>query len=224
MDDDPARRTVLEQYMKSWSMQPTSASDATSTLALLRQAAPAETPFDVALIDLGTLTLNGIELARMIKRDPLIAATPVIILTSYGQRGEAKLATEAGAAGYLTKPLGYAQLIECLRIVLVQSSGTIGSGGPSVDTRIGDGKPPPQTPRLTEFVTRHTAILLRRHEPSKLSAFSWRMTAKSIRCSSSVYSKGEAIGSMWLQMVRRPSRLSRSSTMVFFSSTVSCRI
>jgi len=130
VDDDPVGRTVLEQYTKSWSMQPTSAVDAPSALVLLRQAAQQKMPFDVALVDIRMPSLNGIELMRMIKQDPLIHTIPVIIMTAYGQRGEAKLATEAGAAGYLTKPLRYAQLHECLRIVLVRSSGTIGSGVP----------------------------------------------------------------------------------------------
>ena len=107
VDDDPAGRTVLEQYTTSWSMQPSTASDTPGALALLRQAAQQKHPFDLALVDIGMPPPNGIELARMIKQDPLIAATPVIILASHGQRGEATLATEAGAAGYLTKPLRY---------------------------------------------------------------------------------------------------------------------
>ena len=110
VDDDPAGQTVLEQYTTSWLMQPSTASDAPGALALLRQAAQQKHPFDLALVDIGMPPPNGIELSRMIKQDPLIAATPVIILTSYGQRGEATLATEAGAAGYLTKPLRYTQL------------------------------------------------------------------------------------------------------------------
>jgi two-component system sensor histidine kinase/response regulator len=156
VDDDPAGRTVLEQYTTSWSMQPSTASDAPGALALLRQAAQQKHPFDLALVDIGMPPPNGIELARMIKQDPLIAATPVIILTSYGQRGEATLATEAGAAGYLTKPLRYTQLHECLRVVLAQSPGTIGSGGLSVDTKTGDETRPSSTPRQMGLVTRHT--------------------------------------------------------------------
>jgi two-component system, sensor histidine kinase and response regulator len=135
VDDDPVGRTALEQYTKSWSMQPTNAADGASALTLLRQAAQQKTPFDLALVDLGMPSLNGIELTRMIKQDPLIATTPVIILSSYGQRGEGKRATEAGAAGYLTKPHSYTQLNECLRVVLAQSSGTLGSGGPELVTR-----------------------------------------------------------------------------------------
>jgi two-component system, sensor histidine kinase and response regulator len=156
VDDDPAGRTVLEQYTTSWSMQPSTASDAPGALALLRQAAQQKHPFDLALVDIGMPPPNGIELARMIKQDPLIAATPVIILASYGQRGEATLATEAGAAGYLTKPLRYTQLHECLRVVLAQSPGTIGSGGLSVDTKTGDETRPSSTPRQMGLVTRHT--------------------------------------------------------------------
>ena len=156
VDDDPAGRTVLEQYTTSWSMQPSTASDAPGALALLRQAAQQKHPFDLALVDIGMPPPNGIELARMIKQDPLIAATPVIILTSHGQRGEATLATEAGAAGYLTKPLRYTQLHECLRVVLAQSPGTIGSGGLSVDTKTGDETRPSSTPRQMGLVTRHT--------------------------------------------------------------------
>ena len=156
VDDDPAGRTVLEQYTTSWSMQPSTASDTPGALALLRQAAQQKHPFDLALVDIGMPPPNGIELARMIKQDPLIAATPVIILASYGQRGEATLATEAGAAGYLTKPLRYTQLHECLRVVLAQSPGTIGSGGLSVDTKTGDETRPSSTPRQMGLVTRHT--------------------------------------------------------------------
>jgi two-component system sensor histidine kinase/response regulator len=168
VDDDPAGRTVLEQYTTSWSMQPSTASDAPGALALLRQAAQQKHPFDLALVDIGMPPPNGIELARMIKQDPLIAATPVIILASYGQRGEATLATEAGAAGYLTKPLRYTQLHECLRVVLAQSPGTIGSGGLSVDTKTGDETRPSSTPRQMGFVTRHTLAEVRVQQAERI--------------------------------------------------------
>jgi CheY-like chemotaxis protein len=156
VDDDPAGRKVLEQYTTSWSMQPSCAADAPGALVLLRWAAQQHCPFDVALVDISMPKPNGIDLVRMIKQDPLIAATPVIILTSYGQRGEATRATEAGAAGYLAKPLRYAQLYECLRVVLAQSSGGIGSGGLSVDTRVSDETVPHSIPRQPGLVTRHT--------------------------------------------------------------------
>ena len=168
VDDDPAGRTVLEQYTTSWSMQPSSASDAPGALALLRQATQKKIPFDLALIDIGMPPPNGIELARMIKEDSSIAAIPIIILTSYGQRGDAKLAKEAGVAGYLTKPLRYAQIHECLRVVLAQSSVAIGSDGLSVDTRTGNGTRPHSTPRQTGLVTRHTLTEARASQAGRI--------------------------------------------------------
>ena len=168
VDDDPAGRTVLEQYTKSWSMQPASAAGGPSALVLLRQAAQQKMPFDVALVDLRMPTINGFQLTRMIKQDPLLATTQIIILTAYGQRGEAKLATEAGAAGYLTKPLRYTHLHECLRIVLARSSRTIGSGGPFVDTRTGGGRLPHSASCQTELVTRHTLTEARTQQAERI--------------------------------------------------------
>jgi two-component system, sensor histidine kinase and response regulator len=168
VDDDPAGRTVLEQYTTSWSMQPSCAADAPSALALLRQATQNKTPFDLALIDIGMPPPNGIELARMIKQDPLIAAVPIIILTSYGQRGDAKLATEAGVAGYLTKPLRYTQIYECLRVVLAQSSKTPASCIPSLVARTGDGRPTSNAVCQTGLVTRHTLAEARASQAERI--------------------------------------------------------
>jgi two-component system, sensor histidine kinase and response regulator len=137
VDDDPAGRMVLEQYTKHWSMQSASAANAASALALLRQAVQEKRPFDVVLVDMGLPAITGVELAGMIKQDPLITDTPVVILTSYGQRGEAKLAAEVGAAGYLTKPLRYEQLQACLRLLFGQSAqkNAPGSGQITLVTR-----------------------------------------------------------------------------------------
>lgn len=78
------------------------------------------------------------------------------------------LATEAGAAGYLTKPLRYTQLYECLRVVLAQSPGASGFGGLSVDTRTGDGTVPHSTPRQTGLVTRHTLAEARAQQAERI--------------------------------------------------------
>ena len=157
VDDDPAGRTILEHYTKSWSMQTTSAADGVGALAVLRQAAQQSTPFDLALIDLGIPTLNGIELARMIKQDPLIAATRIIILTTFGARGDGKLAAEAGVAGYLSKPIRFVQLRDCLRVVLAQAAETPGSKRTHGESSTNEGLlPASPDPVMNALVTRHT--------------------------------------------------------------------
>lgn len=58
--------------------------------------------------------LDGFELARVIKSDASIAATRLVMLTSYGERGGTTAAQQLGIASYLAKPIRQAALFECL--------------------------------------------------------------------------------------------------------------
>jgi CheY-like chemotaxis protein len=82
--------------------------------------------------------MDGFELARTIKFDPAIASVPMVLLTSYGQRGDGAEARDAGIAAYLTKPVRQSQLFDCLASVVHQTF-------PSADQSSG-----------VRLVTRHT--------------------------------------------------------------------
>jgi two-component system, sensor histidine kinase and response regulator len=57
-------------------------------------------------------------LARRIHSEPAIRATRLVLLTSVGQRGDAKAAQGAGIDAYLTKPIRQSLLYQCLTLVL----------------------------------------------------------------------------------------------------------
>ncbi len=95
-----------------------SAENGYQALECLRSAAGRQTLFDVAILDMQMPGMDGLELARRIKSNPLIGATRLIFLTSVGQRGDAKVAQSAGIAAYLTKPIRQSLLLECLSLVL----------------------------------------------------------------------------------------------------------
>ena len=59
--------------------------------------------------------MDGEALGHKIKEEPDLKSTILIMLTSIGQRGDAKRAKEIGFAAYLTKPVKRSQLYECLR-------------------------------------------------------------------------------------------------------------
>jgi CheY-like chemotaxis protein len=59
---------------------------------------------DVLLLDLGMPGMDGFEVCRQIKRDPLIRDTRVVIMTARALDAEPR-AMEAGADGILLKPL-----------------------------------------------------------------------------------------------------------------------
>jgi excisionase family DNA binding protein len=59
---------------------------------------------DVLLLDLGMPGMDGFEICRQIKRDPLIRDTKVVVMTARSLDAEPR-AMEAGADGILFKPL-----------------------------------------------------------------------------------------------------------------------
>jgi CheY-like chemotaxis protein/HPt (histidine-containing phosphotransfer) domain-containing protein len=62
--------------------------------------------------------MEGRALARAIKADPALAAVHLILLTSVGDRGPRDEAPQAGWSAYLPKPIRYAQLADCLAMLL----------------------------------------------------------------------------------------------------------
>ncbi len=89
---------------------------ATSGEAGLRLAA-AEGP-DLILMDLQLPGMTGYEAIRRLKANPATAAIPVLALTGSAMRGDDLKVREAGADGYLTKPLDARAFRETLRRML----------------------------------------------------------------------------------------------------------
>jgi signal transduction histidine kinase/DNA-binding response OmpR family regulator len=118
VDDNATNRRILEQYAFQWGLQSVTASDGYEALALLKGAAAQGDPFDVAILDLQMPRMNGLELAQTIKSDPQLTATPLVLLTSMGMRGQAEQAKQVGIAAYLTKPVHRADLYDCLTMIV----------------------------------------------------------------------------------------------------------
>jgi two-component system chemotaxis response regulator CheY len=60
---------------------------------------------NLILLDLNMPGVNGLEVCRYIKRDPMVRETPVIIITAEDDPTVIEAAKEAGASGYLVKPV-----------------------------------------------------------------------------------------------------------------------
>ncbi|GGJ70152.1 response regulator [Deinococcus aquiradiocola] len=59
----------------------------------------------LVLLDLNMPRMNGLEVLRVMKRDPLLRAVPVVILTNSASPEDVDRCYEAGANAYVTKPL-----------------------------------------------------------------------------------------------------------------------
>jgi PAS domain S-box-containing protein len=121
VDDHATNRTILRHYLTAWGMQSEGAEGGLQGLERLRAAAARGQLHNLVLLDYQMPNMDGLELARAIKADPTLAALKLVMLTSVGQKDEAKQAREAGVNAYLTKPVRQSQLFDCLATVLGQA-------------------------------------------------------------------------------------------------------
>jgi two-component system sensor histidine kinase/response regulator len=124
VDDSATNRKILSHQLGSWGIINDEADSGKTALELLRAAAAEGKPYDLGVLDLIMPEMDGFELARAIKSNPLIAKMSLVMLTSLGQRGDSTTAREVGVAAYITKPVRQSQLLECLYRVSQQSAVT----------------------------------------------------------------------------------------------------
>jgi signal transduction histidine kinase/DNA-binding response OmpR family regulator len=134
VDSHPPDRKVLENYLTMWGMDCISAENGPQALTLLRAAARRNQRCDLALLDMQTPGMDGLQLARAIKADPSLQDIRLVLLTSLGLRGDAQAARQAGVAGYLTKPVRPSQLFDCLATVMSGSDAE--AAGPASRARL----------------------------------------------------------------------------------------
>jgi two-component system, sensor histidine kinase and response regulator len=121
VDDNITNRFVLRERLNHWHLRNSEGASAQEGLELLRSAVAENDPFHFAILDHEMPESDGETLARTIKADPQLKDTLLIMLSSRGQRGDAKRMSEAGFAAYLTKPLRQSLLLDALRTVWANS-------------------------------------------------------------------------------------------------------
>jgi CheY-like chemotaxis protein len=117
VDDNAANRHVLREQLHHWSLRHSECQSGAQALDLLRAALRDGDPFHFAILDDQIAGTDPDSLARAIKSDPQLAATQLMMLSSRGQRGDARRVSEAGFAAYLVRPVRQSFLLEMLRAV-----------------------------------------------------------------------------------------------------------
>ena len=118
VDDNATTRRILEQYVEQWGLLSASAADGDEACAIMRTAAAQRKPFDVAIIDGHMPGMDGFELGQLIKADPLLAATRLVLLTDVGLRGQSEKIIRAGFHATLTKPVHRSHVHDCLSMMV----------------------------------------------------------------------------------------------------------
>jgi two-component system sensor histidine kinase/response regulator len=113
VDDNQTNRMVLREMLSSWGLTVAEAANGEHALTELGRR-----PFRLVLLDALMPGMDGFQLAELIRDDPRLRETEVIILTSAGRRGDAARCRELGVAAYLLKPVKQSQLLDAITEVL----------------------------------------------------------------------------------------------------------
>lgn len=114
VDDESGVLSAFEDLLGSGGHEVATARDAETALGLL-----AAEPFDLVVMDVCLLGINGLEALRRIKQ--LHPALPVIVMTAHGTMQTAIEATSLGAFDYHLKPFDPADMLAAIEKALESS-------------------------------------------------------------------------------------------------------
>jgi signal transduction histidine kinase/DNA-binding response OmpR family regulator len=117
VDDNEVNRRVLHEQIVNWGMRNGSVASGKTALAKLREAHAAGDPYQIAIVDLQMPEMDGETLGRLIKADPLLNDTLLVMLTSLGERNDMTSLQEVGFSGFLVKPVRQSQLMDALATI-----------------------------------------------------------------------------------------------------------
>jgi PAS domain S-box-containing protein len=110
VDDNTTNRRILVKQALLWGMLPSAAATPVEAIDLIRHGHA----FDAGILDMHMPDMDGLMLAREIRRLRDARALPLIMLTSLVQRPKADEAERLGFAAFLSKPIKPAALFDAL--------------------------------------------------------------------------------------------------------------
>jgi DNA-binding response OmpR family regulator len=127
VDDDPAIRTLIEEYLRDNDLRVTAASNGKEMTAALTEHA-----IDLIILDLRMPGEDGMQIARRIRDQ---SSLPIIVVSGRLDEADRVMALELGADDYVTKPFSPRELLARIRTVLRRSAATQVLTGRQLDVR-----------------------------------------------------------------------------------------
>jgi CheY-like chemotaxis protein len=70
---------------------------------------------DLILLDIDMPRMNGYQLCKLLKKDPVYKSIPIVVLTAKSAEADRVWGLKAGSDEYLTKPFNYAKIKEVIK-------------------------------------------------------------------------------------------------------------
>ncbi|MCB9076058.1 MAG: response regulator transcription factor [Anaerolineaceae bacterium] len=176
VDDDKEIVRLVRAYLEKAGFQVLTAYDGSTALHILRRERPALVVLDLMLPD-----QDGWDITRLVRSDPALAGTPIIMLTARIDDTDKIIGLELGADDYVTKPFNPREVVARVRSVLRRAN-----SGPSTPQsrvlKIGD---------LSMDVNRHLVTL--RQQEVELTATEFNLLKVLLENPGYAYTRSELI-------------------------------
>jgi two-component system phosphate regulon response regulator PhoB len=116
VDDEPDALEILGFKLKEAGYVPLFAKDGAKAVVAARDERPA-----LIVLDLMLPEIDGLEVCRVLRRDPATAAIPIIMLTARASEMDRVIGLELGADDYVTKPFSPRELVLRIQKLLARA-------------------------------------------------------------------------------------------------------
>jgi len=113
IENDPALRVLISQLLELEGYDVSVAENGRLALEELGVRIP-----DLVLCDLLMPEMNGCEVLKVLKQNPLTAGVPLVFLTASAVPSDRERCLELGAAAFMTKPFHQTELLATIRALL----------------------------------------------------------------------------------------------------------
>lgn len=113
VDDSRSMRRIIGQIMQELGYEVTEAGDGIEALQRLEELGPP----DIVLTDWNMPNMNGLELVRSVRANPMLRAIPMLMVTSETEMNRMVIAFAAGVNEYVMKPFDRFVIQEKLQLL-----------------------------------------------------------------------------------------------------------
>jgi len=107
VDDEPELTELMRFHLVKAGYDVVTAANGWEAIASVRKRRP-----DIILLDLMLPDLDGFGVCEILRRDPLTAIIPIIIISAWASTDSRNLGLELGALDYIVKPFSPPDLVQ----------------------------------------------------------------------------------------------------------------
>ncbi len=109
IEDEPDAAEMLGEMMRVSGFRVVKSYTSSPAISLITKEMP-----DVVILDIMMADISGLDILRLMHEEPKLAGIPVVVVSAKSLPADIKTGLDAGAAMYLTKPVGFLDLKDAI--------------------------------------------------------------------------------------------------------------